>query len=188
MDTRYLKSFVAVVEDGSIASASRRLNLTPGAVSQRLKALEHEIGTRLVVRSGRSVRPTDAGVFIVDDARNIVRDAENLRQSLARKTRGCSFRMGAIPSAAASLMPDLLTHLAREHPEVEVSLTCGELGQAPQACLKPGVRRGNHSWAAAFASQELQMDSIAQTALDITRIPHSHTNYGSRSSTFAPVN
>ena len=52
MDTRFLESFIAVVEDGSIADASRRLNLTPGAVTKRLKALEREFGMRLVVRWG----------------------------------------------------------------------------------------------------------------------------------------
>ena len=44
MDTRFLDSFVTVVDGGSIAEAARRLNLTPAAVAQRIRALESEIG------------------------------------------------------------------------------------------------------------------------------------------------
>src|SRR5215467_14456418 len=51
MDTQFLDSFVTVVDSGSIAEAARRLQLTPGAVAQRIRALESEIGASLVVRS-----------------------------------------------------------------------------------------------------------------------------------------
>ena len=52
MDTQFLESFVMVVEHGSVAEAARRLNLTAAAVTQRIRALEREIGTALVSRSG----------------------------------------------------------------------------------------------------------------------------------------
>jgi DNA-binding transcriptional LysR family regulator len=58
MDTRFLESFVIVAETGSIAEAARRLNLTPAAVAQQLRALGQEIGNGLVVRAGRTVRPS----------------------------------------------------------------------------------------------------------------------------------
>ena len=56
MDTQFLESFLLVVEHGSVAEAARRLNLTPAGVTQRLKALEQELGMALVSRSGRTVR------------------------------------------------------------------------------------------------------------------------------------
>jgi DNA-binding transcriptional LysR family regulator len=59
MDSHFLESFVMVVDNGSIAEAARRLNLTAAGVAQRIRALESEIGTRLVFRFGRSVRPTE---------------------------------------------------------------------------------------------------------------------------------
>src|SRR5215203_5033574 len=61
MEICKLESFVAVVEEGSIAGASRRLELTAGAVAQRIRKLEQDLGLRLLIRSGRSVRPTDVG-------------------------------------------------------------------------------------------------------------------------------
>ena len=70
MDTRFLESLVTVADCGSIAEAARRLNLTPAGIAQRVRALESEIGARLLFRSGRSVQPTPAGVAILDRARS----------------------------------------------------------------------------------------------------------------------
>ena len=50
MDTRFLESFVLAVDNGSIAEAARRLNLTAVAVAKRIHALENEIGVALVTR------------------------------------------------------------------------------------------------------------------------------------------
>lgn len=73
MDTRYLQSFVAVVELGSMAEAARHLDLTPAAIAARVKALEEEMGLSLVQRAGRSVRPTAAGLKMLDRARTVLR-------------------------------------------------------------------------------------------------------------------
>ena len=78
MDVRYLQSFVTVVESGSYAQAARRLDLTPTAVAARVKALEQTLGLSLVKRAGRSVRPTDAGMRILDRARALLRDPDLL--------------------------------------------------------------------------------------------------------------
>jgi len=136
MDTRFLESFIAVVEDGSIAGASRRLNLTPGAVKKRLKALEREFGMRLVVRCGRTVRPTHAGMIILEQARSLVRDVITIRESLVQKMHRSLFRIGAIPSTVAGLLPDLLVHLADELPHVEVSLACEKLAKLSEMIAK----------------------------------------------------
>ncbi|WP_164119512.1 LysR family transcriptional regulator, partial [Stenotrophomonas maltophilia] len=66
MDTRFLESFVTVVDKGSIAEAARRLHLTPAAVAQRLRALESEIGKPLVSRAGRTVKPTETGIAMLE--------------------------------------------------------------------------------------------------------------------------
>ena len=78
MDSKFLDSFVAVVDYGSIAEAARRLNLTPGAVAQRIRALENEIGATLLVRSGRTVRPTEAGAAILPRTRSFLKDARDI--------------------------------------------------------------------------------------------------------------
>src|SRR6218665_3585217 len=79
MDTRYLQSFVAVVELGSMAEAARRLALTPAAIAARVKALEDDIGVPLVPRAGRPGRPTEAGLQMLDPPRKLMRDVRDLR-------------------------------------------------------------------------------------------------------------
>jgi DNA-binding transcriptional LysR family regulator len=135
MIVHHLESFLAVVEDGSIAGASRRLNLTPSAVAQRLKALESDLGVRLVSRSGRTVRPTNAGDVLTSRARTLVQDVSSLRRLFAHGL-GCSLRLGAVPSSTVTLIPDLLLELAEAHPELEVTVLCGESAELRDAILR----------------------------------------------------
>ena len=78
MDIRFLQSFVIVVDCGSLAEASRRLDLTPAAVATRIKALEDGLGTPLVRRAGRTVKATEAGLKILEHARRVLRDVRDL--------------------------------------------------------------------------------------------------------------
>lgn len=70
IDPELAATVAAVVDEGTLDAAARRLRITPSAVSQRLKALEQQLGRVLVVRS-RPVRPTPAGEAVVRLARQI---------------------------------------------------------------------------------------------------------------------
>src|SRR5215831_17374622 len=83
MDTRSLESFVSVIDHGSIAEAARRLRLTPAGVAKRVRALEIEIGDRLISRSGRTVKPTKVAIAILDRARLFLRDARDFKSTAA---------------------------------------------------------------------------------------------------------
>ena len=85
MDTRFLESLVAVIDSGSIAEAARRLSLTPAGVAQRIHALEAEIASRLVVRSGRTMKLTEGGVAIIDHVRELLKQARDLRVMAANE-------------------------------------------------------------------------------------------------------
>ncbi len=124
MDTRFLESFVTVVDGGSMAEAARRLNLTPAAVAQRIRALEGEIGSRLLLRSGRNVKPTEAGAAILGRARNILGDAHDLKSVAATDRLTGKLRVGAFPTVLVGMMPDILILMRKEYPQIEVSLTC----------------------------------------------------------------
>ena len=122
MDTRFLESFVAVVDNGSIAEAARRLGLTPAAIAKRIRSLEHQIGARLVTRSGRVVRPTEAGVAILDRARTFLAEARDLKLVAANRKPSGEFRLGALNSAVSELLPDLLVVWTQKYPQVELRL------------------------------------------------------------------
>ncbi len=59
MDTRYLESFVTVVEQGSVAEAARQFNLTAAAVAHQIRTLEDEIGARNTVAAAYTARLGD---------------------------------------------------------------------------------------------------------------------------------
>ena len=125
MDTRFLESFLMVVEHGSIAEAARRLNLTPAAVAQRVRALEQEFGTRLVSRSGRSVRPTQAGAAMLAHARDLLRGVRDLGSIAKSDAPVGLLRLGAISTAISGLLPEILPLVIRKYPRMEVYIIQG---------------------------------------------------------------
>jgi DNA-binding transcriptional LysR family regulator len=124
MDTHFLESFIAVVDLGSIAEAARRLDLTPAAVAQRIHALENEIGARLLLRSGRTVRPTEAGAAILGRARHFVQEVRDLK-SIANDEASGELRLGAVSTAISGLLPHVLALMIEKYPQVEVYILPG---------------------------------------------------------------
>ena len=89
-DPAALECLAAIVEEGGFERAARRLNITQSAVSQRLRALEAQVGSVLVVRS-RPLRPTSAGQLLLKHTRQLRllrADLERDLQDLAPSARG----------------------------------------------------------------------------------------------------
>lgn len=119
MDIRFLESFIAVAECGSIAEAARRINLTPAALAQRLRTLEQDLGQVLVARSGRRVQPTAAGLAVLEAARDLVSGARDLRAIAANGKPAGQLRLGATATALTGLLPGLIADLRGQHPDIE---------------------------------------------------------------------
>jgi DNA-binding transcriptional LysR family regulator len=125
MDSRFLETFVTVVELGSIAAAGRRLNLTPAAIVKRVHTLEDEIGGQLISRSGRNVGPTAGGVAILERARALLSEVRDLGALVKDNIPAGELRLGAISSAVSGILPDALSLLTKIHPLVEVPILPG---------------------------------------------------------------
>ncbi|BDB29591.1 LysR family transcriptional regulator [Cupriavidus sp. TA19] len=125
MDTRYLQSFVAVVEHGSFAEAARRLGLTPAAIAARVKALEEFIDTPLVKRSGRTVLPTQSGLRILNKANAVVRDVRDLSAVAHDDSLLGELRLGVSSSALTGLLPPILERLYAAHPHLKIFVEPG---------------------------------------------------------------
>jgi DNA-binding transcriptional LysR family regulator len=138
MDTRFLDSFVTVVDTGSIAEAARRLDLTAAAVAKRIRALEREMGTRLVLRSGRNVRATQAGAAVLGRAREFLREARNLKSIANGDQLSGQLRLGAHQTATYGLLPDVLKSMIEKYPQIEVYIA-----RAGSAELYPKVLAGD---------------------------------------------
>lgn len=75
--------FVAVAEEESFAAAGRRLRMSPPAVTRAVAFLEKRLGVRLLTRTTRLVRITDAGARYLEDARRILQDVEEADEAAA---------------------------------------------------------------------------------------------------------
>lgn len=120
-----MQSFVTVIDCGSIAEAARRLDLTSAAVGAQMKILEAEFGTPLLKRTGRSLKPTTAGVKVYDGGRAMLRDLRNL-QAVARDGMPLGeLRLGVFFSALANILPPTLKGLYAHYPALEVFVAPG---------------------------------------------------------------
>ncbi|MGZ5179512.1 MAG: LysR family transcriptional regulator [Ramlibacter sp.] len=125
MQTEFIDSFVTVVDCGSVAEAARRLNLTPTALAQRIAALESEFGCPLVVRSGRTVRPTEGGLRLAAGARNLQRALRELRAGVLGDEVPTHLRLGSISTALAGWLPRRLDDLVRHQPRIDIQIEAG---------------------------------------------------------------
>lgn len=125
MDTRFLESFVAVVEFGSIAEAGRRLNLTSAGVAQRVRVLEAEFGTILVMRVGRRVHPTEAGVAVFQKARELLLSIREIKQLAAADSLSGELRLGAVSTAMTGIMPSALARVKINYPNFKIFVAPG---------------------------------------------------------------
>jgi DNA-binding transcriptional LysR family regulator len=125
MESRFLETFIMVADSGSIAETARRLNITAAGVAQRIRALESEFGSRLLIRSGQRVRPTEAGIAILADSRRIIADLRDLKSIAANDRPAGELRFGATGSATSGLLPAILSLLTEEFPQIEVRMISG---------------------------------------------------------------
>ena len=122
-----LRSFLAVVRTGSVGGAADALVVTQPSVSAAVAALARELGTELLERDGRGVRPTAAGAAYAPFALDVV----GLLEKGARAAReegaaaGREVRVAAVTTAAESFVPGLLRAFSRAHPDVRVTLDVG---------------------------------------------------------------
>lgn len=120
-----MESLIAVVETGSIAGAARSQYLTAAAVSQRIQALERELGCDLLSRSGHAAKPTETCLNLLPRARKLVREAEALKGDIDESALSGTLRLGAISTALTGLLPLVLRRLVETAPKVVPKITPG---------------------------------------------------------------
>jgi DNA-binding transcriptional LysR family regulator len=129
MNTRFLATFCAVAEAGSLAGAARRLNLANASVSEQIAALERTLNATLLMRRGRSVVLTEAGQAILEAAADIVARVEALRPMAQLGQLSGQLRVGAISTALVSIVPPALRAMAEQHPRIELKVLPGTSAQ-----------------------------------------------------------
>jgi molybdate transport repressor ModE-like protein len=134
VDVTRLRVLAAVARHGSVTAAAKALNYAQPSVSHHLARLEAETGTRLVERSGRGVRLTDAGRLLAGRAEEILGRLDAAEHELAAHIgqREERIRVAGFPSALATVVPAAAARLRADHPGAELLLAEAE----PQGAVR----------------------------------------------------
>jgi DNA-binding transcriptional LysR family regulator len=125
MNIRFLRTFCAVADKGSLAAAARHLGLANASVAEQIRALEGDLNARLFIRRGQGVALTAAGQAVLAAVRQIVVQADDLRHLAQAGRLSGRLRVGAISTALITLMPITLRRLSERHPEIEIRVVPG---------------------------------------------------------------
>jgi DNA-binding transcriptional LysR family regulator len=140
IDSRQLLAFSALVRRGSFTLAAKDLFLTQSAVSHAIKALEEEVGCRLVDRAGKKVLLTQAGEQFLRHAEKILREMEAARNgldTLAKWGHG-RLRVGASTTACQYILPTVLREFRQSFPKCVIRIEPGDHGRQME------LLQGNH--------------------------------------------
>jgi DNA-binding transcriptional LysR family regulator len=124
METRHLRFFCAVAEELHFTRAALRLNVAQSALSHQIKQLEEDLGTRLVERTNRRVRLTQAGEVFLVRASRILEQMDQAVREATRVGQGefGSFSMGVVSTAVCSYLPEILRTFRRLSPNLNIDI------------------------------------------------------------------
>lgn len=147
-DSTQLRLFDAVARHASMSQAARDLGYTQPAISHAIRRLERDAGTALLTRGARGVLLTEAGERLAAHARVVLTVMDAARRELADLATATTgrVRLAAFPSAAATVVPALLSRIATLRPGLDVEVIHAE----PEEALSL-VRNGAAEIAMAFA-------------------------------------
>lgn len=123
-DWTLVRSFLAVLDAGSLMGAARALNAQQPTLSRHIAELESQLGAPLFERTGRGVTPTAAALAIANAARAMHDGAVDLLGALARQQDSVqgTVRLTASQMVAAWLLPPVLAALQRAEPGIQIEL------------------------------------------------------------------
>ncbi|GMK38893.1 LysR family transcriptional regulator [Paenibacillus sp. CCS19] len=130
-----LRVFVTAAEQSNFSRAAELLNLSQPGVSLHIRNLENEFGTKLMVRSPKLVKLTEAGAILYHRAKEILASYEAAKQDIFRlhdRVTG-PLHIGASFTIGEYVLPRLLAEFAEQYPQVEMDLTIGNTEEIVQS-------------------------------------------------------
>ncbi len=175
MEIRQLKAFLAIAEAKTFTAGARRVNVTQAAISMQIRQLEDEVGLPLFTRTPRRVIMTEAGEYLLDRARKILREHDTALAEIA-ELGGVEHGRLRIGSASAEFamhqLPGILQKLREKFPNSELAVIAGTSQTLVDTIMHGGID-------IAFVSLPVDNSSITTDLLfsdEIVAIAHpSHT-------------
>lgn len=124
MELQQIKYFLALSEELHFWKTSQRMFITQSALSRQIKALEDEIGVKLFERSKRTVKLTEAGLFLKNQWLPLLEEIDRIHTQARKIHEGATglIRIGYPGSIAYSFMPKLIANISRTLPELKMEL------------------------------------------------------------------
>lgn len=121
---RQLKYFIALAETLSFSKAAENSFVTQSTLSASIKDLEEILGQVLFERNSRQVLLTTEGKILLERARMIIDDMQDLVQTISRKNTPLSgnMRLGVIPTIAPYILPSLFKELATSYADLNLNV------------------------------------------------------------------
>jgi DNA-binding transcriptional LysR family regulator len=137
LDSRQLRAFRVLARTGSFTQTARELHLTQSGISHAMKALENDIGCRLLDRLGKKVVLTQAGEQLLQHATKILSEMESARDSLTQlgKWGRGRLRLGASTSTCQHVIPPVLREFKESFPDHAIALETGDTPELVAALL-----------------------------------------------------
>jgi DNA-binding transcriptional LysR family regulator len=128
LDSRQVRAFCVLARTGSFTQAARELHLTQSGISHSMKALERDIGCRLLDRLGKKVVLTQAGEQLLHHAQKILQEMKTAREQLGHlgKWGRGRLRLGASTTACQHIIPPVLREFKESFPEHAITIEPGD--------------------------------------------------------------
>src|SRR4029079_6384089 len=128
MEIRQLKAFLAIAEAKTFTAGARRVNVTQAAISMQIRQLEDEVGLPLFTRTPRRVILTEAGEYLLERARKILREHDSALAEIA-EVAGAEHGRLRIGSASAMFatqqLPSIMKRLKQKFPNSDLTVSSG---------------------------------------------------------------
>lgn len=127
MDIRQLRYFIAIVEEGKISAAAERLHMSQPPLSQQLKTMEEELGTRLVERSGKYFKVTNAGKILYKYALQMTQLMEEAKIEVKEVGAGVSGPLTiGVNTFSVDRLSEILQEIQKQYPKVTYKILQNE--------------------------------------------------------------
>ena len=155
LDSRQVRAFCALARTGSFTQAARELHLTQSGISHSMKALERDIGCRLLDKLGKKVVLTQAGEQLLHHSKKILQEMASARETLGHlgKWGRGRLRLGASTTACQHIIPPVLREFKESFPEHAITIEPGDTPELVDSLLHQRI-----DLALSLASNEPQLE------------------------------
>ncbi|WP_368654110.1 LysR family transcriptional regulator [Ornithinibacillus sp. 4-3] len=127
MDIRQLRYFIAIVEERKISAAAKRLHMTQPPLSQQLKALEEELGSKLVERDGKFLELTEAGKTLYINALQLTQLMEKTKAEVKEVEKGVNGWLTiGVNTFSFKDLPHVLAEFQKQYPKITYKIQQNE--------------------------------------------------------------